>query len=347
MKVEQAIADGRSGKLRAAYLLVGSETFLVERATRLLRAAAIGDRGVPGFNEDVFHGAKSLDGGKVVAAAQTLPMMADRRFLLIRHVDQSSSDCQAALAAYLAAPNPSTVLVMTAHKVAGNTKLGKAAKKHKARFDANAMKGAALRDFAVSEAEARGHTLAPNAAAALLDALGDDLSAIDDAIERLSLFVGAGQRIDEAAVEACVTRVRADTIWALVDAVSMRDAAKASAAAQSLLADREPPLRILAMVARQIRMVAKMRDALARGISAGDAAREAGVPPFKANAMKEAARRFSLQELTRAFDILADTDLMLKGSRVPGDVALHHAVLALCGKAPKPTRVQRPRRSLV
>ncbi len=347
MRIQDAIEEGRTGKLRPAYLLVGSETLLIERAVTTLRRATVGDAGVPGFNEDLFHGAKGLDGNTLLSAVQTLPMMADRRFVLLRHVDQTSADTQGQIAAYLTKPNPSTVLVMTAAKVAGNTRLGRAAKKHRARFDANPLKGAALRQFAADEAKSRGHTLAPRAAQALLDALGEDLSAIDDALERLSLFVGAGQRIDVEAVEACVLRVRADTIWALVDAVSLRDATRASSAASSLLADREPPLRILAMLSRQIRMVAKMRDALARGADSAEAARFAGVPPFKANAMKEAARRFSLTELSRAFDILAETDLMLKGSKVPGDVALQHAVLALCGKAARPQRTPRPRLSQV
>ena len=347
MRIEQAIAQGREGKPRPVYVLVGTETFLIERAIAVLRHATVGEGGIPGFNDDVFHGAKSLEGNTVLAAAQTLPMMSDKRFILLRRVDACSADRVVPLLGYLAEPNPSTVLVMTAEKILGNTKLGRAIKKHKVRVDAQPLKGAELRTFATDEAKGRGHTLEPRAAAALLDCLGDDLSAIDDALERLSLYVGAGQRIDLDAVEACVMRVRADTIWALVDAVSTRDAKTASAAATSMLADREPPLRILAMVARQIRMVAKMRDALARGASSRDAASEAGVPPFKAAAMTEAARRFSLKELSRAFDVLAETDRMLKGSKVPDDVALQQAVLALCGAPLRPEFQKPPRPTLV
>ena len=43
----------------------------------------------------------------------------------------------------------------------------------------------------------------------------------------------------------------------------------------------------------------------------------------------EAARRFTLGDLGRAFDTLAETDLLLKGSKIPGDVALQRAVLEL------------------
>jgi DNA polymerase-3 subunit delta len=197
------------------------------------------------------------------------------------------------------------------------------------------MRGAALAGFAQAEARARGHQLPPDATRALLDAVGDDLSALDDALERLSLYVGAGASIDLDAVEACVSRVRTDTIWALVDGVSARNASRTIAAATSLLEDRQAPLYILSMVARQLRMVARMRDGLAQGMRPEEAAQSAGAPPFKARELTESARRFSLESLAHAFDTIAATDRALKGSRRPEDAVLIEALLALCGPRPR------------
>ena len=89
-------------------------------------------------------------------------------------------------------------------------------------------------------------------------------------------------------------------------------------------------LRILAMVSRQLRMVAKMRQALGTGMSPEDAAREAGAPPFKARDLERAARRFTLPHLANAFSVVAETDGLLKGSRRPEDALLQEAVLRLC-----------------
>lgn len=327
VNVRQAISEARAGQLRPVVLLVGAETLFVERAVAAIRKA-VADGGIAGFNEDLFHAGSKVDPARVVAAAETLPMMASTRFVLLRRVDLLDLDAQAAVAAYCASPSPSTAFVMTAEKLAGNTKLGKATSK--CRFAADALKGQALREHLRLEAEERGHSIAPNAVEALLATLGEDLAALDDALERLSLYVGPGQRVDVAAVEACVTRVKVDSIWALVDAVAMRDVRQASAAAASLLSDREPPLRILALVARQLRTVARMRDALQRGLSDEDAVKAAGAPPFKARALRAAAKRFDFAELTRAFRVLAETDRLLKGSKVPGDVVLERTVLELC-----------------
>jgi DNA polymerase-3 subunit delta len=164
----------------------------------------------------------------------------------------------------------------------------------------------------------------------LLDAVGEDLSAIDDAIERLSLFVGAGQRIDVESVTMCVTRIRVESIWSLVDAIGLKDRRRGMAAAQSLLADREPPLRLLAMVARQLRIVARMRQALSEGLRPQEAAKRAGAPPFKAGDLTESARRFTAESLGNAFALVAETDRALKSSRRPPEVILQNAVLELC-----------------
>jgi DNA polymerase-3 subunit delta len=236
--------------------------------------------------------------------------------------------------------------VLTATKLDKRSKLYKAAAKAGVAYEAQPLKGPALRRFASDEAERRGHALSSRAADALVEAIGDDLAAIDDAAERLSLYVGAGQKIDVDAVEACVTRIATDSIWALVDAVGMRDTKKALHATGSLLGDREPPLRILAMVARQLRIVARMREALSSGKQDKDAALAAGAPPFKARELKESARRFTARDLAAAFATLAAADLALKGSRVPPERVLEDAILSLCaGRAHARERLQRRQRT--
>lgn len=328
MEIDQLIAQARQGQWQPVHVLAGTERFLLERAVRLLRQVSLGD-GPAGFNDDVFHG-KGLSAQKVTSAARTLPMMAEARFVLVRDAEAIASAELEHLVGYLEDPSPSTCVVFVATKMDGRSRFVKAAKKMKAYVEAKELKPPQIRGFIAGEAKARGHVLPQDAAEAMVDALGSDLAAIDDALERLSLFVGEGHPIELGAVEACVTRVRTDTIWALVDSVSVRNSSKALSAASSLLADREPPLRILAMVARQLRMVAKMREALAEGLRGPEAAKRAGAPPFKARDLTEAARRFAMADLRLAFEILAEADLALKGSKRAGPVVLEEAILRLC-----------------
>ena len=316
------------GSLDPVYVLVGTERLLIERVVDAVRKV-VDSMGVPGFNVEVFDG-KGLDAARVISAARTIPMMADTRLVLLRHVDAMTPTEQTNLAEYLDDPSDSTCFLATATKLDGRAKLAKAAKKKGYLIQAKPLRGRELREFIRAEATAREHTIAPQAIEALLDAVGDDLAAIDDAMERLSLFVGAGQRIDAEAVMMCVTRIRVESIWSLVDAIGLKDRRKGISAAQSLLDDREPPLRLLAMVARQLRIVARMREALSEGLRPQEAAKRAGAPPFKAGDLTESARRFTADSLGRAFTLIAETDRALKGSKRPPDVILQDAVLELC-----------------
>jgi DNA polymerase-3 subunit delta len=313
-------------------VLVGTERLLVERAVDAIRKA-VDEMGAAGFNVEVFNG-KGLEAARAISAARTLPMMADKRLVLIRHFDAMTPTEQNVLAAYLDDPAESGCLVMTADKLDGRSKLGKSAKKKGVLIDAKPLRGRELREFIRAEASAREHGIVPQAVETLLDAVGDDLCAIDDAMERLSLFVGAGQRIDADAVMQCVTRIRVESIWSLVDAIGLKDRRKGIAAAQSLLDDREPPLRLLSMVARQLRIVARMREALSEGLRPQEAAKRAGAPPFKAADLTESARRFTATSLGDAFALIAETDRALKSSKRPPDVILQAAVLELCAERP-------------
>lgn len=334
MDISDVIRAAREGQWKPVHVLVGEERFLVERAIELLKKATVGD-GPRGFNDDVFHG-RGLEAKKVSAAARTLPMMATARYVLVRELEDVAAAELDKLADYLEDPSPSTCVVLTGEKLDGRTRFVKAAKKAGVLTEAKPMKAHEVGRFAVSEARDRGHALAGEAAEALVDAVGTDLSALDDALERLSLFVGGKNPIDFGAVEACVTRIRTDSIWALIDAVSARQTKKALAAAGSLLADREPPLKILALVARQLRMVARMREALEARLAPPEAAKRAGAPPFKARELAEATRRFSMSDLAYAFHVLSQADLALKGAKRPGDIVLEETILALCTPGARP-----------
>jgi len=84
------------------------------------------------------------------------------------------------------------------------------------------------------------------------------------------------------------------------------------------------------MVARQVRMVAKMKTALEDGLSQADAVKAAGAAPFKARELADSAKRFTDEDLRRALILLRDADVALKGSKREPEIVMEEAVLALC-----------------
>ena len=109
------------------YVLVGTERLLIDRAVDAVRKA-VDEMGAPGFNVEVFDG-KGLEAAAAISAARTLPMMADKRLVLIRRFDAMTPTEQNNLSEYLKDPSDTACVVMTADKLDGRSKLGKAAKK--------------------------------------------------------------------------------------------------------------------------------------------------------------------------------------------------------------------------
>ena len=347
MDLESLFRSCEKGEPPPICVVVGSERFLIDRAVERIRTSTLGD-GPAGFNDDVFYG-RGLSAVAVTSCARTLPMMAARRFVLVRDADQMGAEELGRLAEALRDPVETASVVILGEKLDGRSKLVKAAKSAGVLIEARELKGAAVRRFVTEEAKRRGHRIGSDAASALVDSLGSDLGAINDALERLGLFVGEGQPIQLPDVERCVTRLRTESVWALVDAIAAKDSKTAVVAAESLLSDREPPLKILALVARQLRMLAKMREALSDGLKPPEAAKRAGAPPFKARELAQASRAFPFADLHAAFGVLAEADLELKGARRPGDAVLQETILRLCrgGSPSRFSSVVRDRRRLV
>jgi DNA polymerase-3 subunit delta len=257
-------------------------------------------------------------------------MLARSRFILVRAAEAIPAGEVDDLCAYMHKPSPEACVVFISEKLDGRSKLAKTAVELSFFHEAASPRPGELPGLIQAEARGRGHALGFEAAQALVDALGADLSALDDALERLSLYVGEGQPIELSAVEASVTHARTDSVWALVDAVGARNTKAAFASAASLLGSQEPPLKILALLARQLRTLARVRGALKSGLKDQEAAQKAGAPPFKARELAQLARRFSDVQLQRAFRTIAEADLNLKGSKVPGPRVLEKAILELC-----------------
>src|SRR5262249_6641984 len=134
----QAIAQAQRGELLPVYVVVGEERFLRDQVVQALRTAALGG-GVAAFNEDKFT-AGEAQVNKVVAAARTVPMMANKRFVLVRGgerwdgvAERGGNDAGLppldVLAAYAQAPIDSTCLVVVFEKIDGRRKLATQGKK--------------------------------------------------------------------------------------------------------------------------------------------------------------------------------------------------------------------------
>lgn len=175
-----------------------------------------------------------------------------------------------------------------------------------------------------------GGQIAPDAAEALAAFVGRDLRRLDQEIAKLVTYAGPGQPITLEAVEALVPDTREASIFAFTDAVARRDARQALSVLHRLLEEGHPPLVLLSMVARQVRVILQVKELQGEGLSASRMARELGVHPYVVEKALRQGAALSYQALERAYRLLLEADRAIKTGAQEPETALDLLVVEMC-----------------
>jgi DNA polymerase-3 subunit delta len=316
------------GDVAPIYCLSG-ERFLVDTAAAAIRAAVLAQAGAAAaFNNDVFD-LKESGMGSALATARTLPMMAKRRLVVGKAIDEVKAADLEPLVAYAEDPNPSTCLLLTADKVDVRLRAFAALRKRGFLHVFAPLRDNALAGWLRLEAKNRGIDIKPDAASALATLAGPDLGRLAQALEQLAIYVGGARAIGVDDVEDLVAETREHAVFELTKAIGMGDVPRALALCANMLRNREPPLRIQFMLARQVRQIWRAKELAAAGASRGDIAAAVGINPYFLDDIMVPARRMSRAALEGALERLYQADLALKTSRVEPDLALSRLVQSL------------------
>ncbi len=322
-----------------AYYLHGEEEFRKEEALRYLVDNAV-DPATRDFNLDQRRGAE-LDAESLASLLAMPPMMAERRVVVIRDVTGLRKDARSELEKYLRTPAPDLLVVLT---VPADTKADKALLDLTVPVDCAPLSGAQVPKWIVGRVEKTlGMSIAPSAVELLQDAVGSDLSQLAVELDKLAAYC-AGREIDEQAVADIVGVRRDETPGRLLDAVAMRDSSLALSLLSGVL--QQPKTGAVPIVM----MLTTQMLALAVGLARRSPARtsqdffavlKSGSSNYTgrswgdaASAWARASGKWSAADLDHALEVLLQTDLALKSSRVSSDEQiLATAILTICGGA--------------
>jgi DNA polymerase-3 subunit delta len=321
------IAAVARGEIAPVYCLSG-ERYLVDAAATAIRAAVLAEAGAgAAFNNDVFDlKEKGLAGA--LATARTLPMMARRRLVVGKAVDEVKAADLEPLVDYAEDPNPATCLVLVADKVDVRFKAFQVLKKRGYLHVFPPLRDQALAGWIRGEARARKLTIAADAAEALATAAGPDLGRLSQALDLLALYAG-GKGITVDDVEDLVAETRERGIFELTKAIGAGNVARALALLTNMLRNREPALRIQFMLARHLRQVWRAKELAASGAGRNEIAAGVGINPYFLDDVLTPARRMSRAALERAFERLYTADVDLKSSKLDPEIALSRLVQTL------------------
>jgi DNA polymerase-3 subunit delta len=312
-------------ELKRAYLLTGSDRPKIERAVRRLRER---------FGEEAIErlSAPVATGEDAVAACNAMGLFAmGGRLVLVDEVERWKPPDAKAIAEYLAAPAPETVLALVGDGLRKDSPLAKALAKNGEVLIYEVSK----RDLPkwIGEQFARhGVKASAEACRALVELVGDNLQELASEVEKLSVWAGHDE-IGPGEVEQIVA-ARADVPpFVLTDAWGRRDVGAVLSACESILerSTRSGEVHMLVgRLAAHVRRVQSCQNLDLAGVRPREAASELKMHPFAAEKAFAQSRNFSLEELRDAIVRLADLDLALKGgSRLPSELELERTLVAI------------------
>lgn len=301
-------------------LVVGEEELLRARAVSEVRSAV---RQVDPQAEEHELAAAGLAMGDL-AEALSPSLFGGRRLVVVTGVHEAAAALADALVAYAKDPDPELTLVLVHAGGKRNEALLKAFRQAGAAEDecAKLTNAGERMTFVRNEVRRAGGRITPDAATALLDAVGNDLRSLSAAASQLVSDFGGS--VDADAV-ARFHRGQAEvTGFTVAERVLVGDHAGSVEMLRWAL-DRGVPHVLLAdAIADGVRTAARVASLGTSNI--GDLARQLKMPPWKVKKAQAQARGWSIPALQQAIGVAAELNADVKGVAASADYALERAV---------------------
>ena len=329
-------------KIYPVYLLYGPEEYLIEEEIQRILDQTLSKK-ERGLNLHLFSGAEH-GGHEVAEAAQTIPMFSRYRFVLLRDADQLEVEAIEPLSKYIQKPSPSTVLVLAAQTLGPWKSHRSQIEKVGRVVEYSRLKGKALISWMKHKMAEKGKVLPDEGAEYLVDVVGDQLFHLESALEKASLMVGEKKTVELSDIEGLVSEVKVSTVFDLTDAIGRQDVEKAITILDKALESKAIPFRkedepskmgdpiplLLSMMARQYRLIWKVKKMMADQPRMEEAARELKMSPWMVRNLIDQGKRFSESSLREGILKCHQADLAVKRGRGPKDLVMEKLVIDLC-----------------
>jgi DNA polymerase-3 subunit delta len=224
MSAEKIIGDWKKGVFKPICWLEGEESYFIDQVMHYAEHKILTESEA-GFNLTIFYG-KDADWTDIINACRRYPMFAERQVVLLKEAQHMRELKR--LEGYLENPLPSTVFVVShkEKKVDGRDKFGKLVKKYDY-FLSEKVKDYKLNEWVQGMIMQQKLEITPTGLTLLVDHIGNDLSRLENEVEKLAINLAGRKKITEDDIEKYIGISKEFNSFELQDALAQKNMAKA------------------------------------------------------------------------------------------------------------------------
>ena len=278
------------------------------------------------------------DANALIAAAETLPFMADKRLVLVlesgmlsgRAKDYDEAKSAAALCEYLQHPPESACIVFYVRdKADGRKKLYAQLKKTAQIVQFNPLDEREMTRWIAKQLKGMGKKIASPTCQKLIFTAGNDLYALSGELEKLAACAGEREEILPEDIDAICVKTTAYRVYDLANTLLRGDAGQALTLSRALIRDGEEPLFLLALLQGECRRMLAVKLLRGAGMQPDAIAGKIGAPPFAVRQMYQQVARYTERQLRDMAQCCMDTEYQVKSGRMALEGALEKTMLQL------------------
>ncbi len=325
----------KAGEIAGVYLFEGAEEYIKQQALRRLCEKLL----PAGMEQMNLTELADPEADALIAAAETLPFLGDKRVVVVRDLDlltsgrkQENEKKAEAVLEYVGRACPSTCLVFYVKgKADGRKKLYAQLKKQGAIVEFHPMDDGECAAWAQRTLKAQGRQMDGETAAKLVFTVGRDAALLKQEMDKLASFAGDRERITPEDIDAVCTKSLECTVFQMVDAQVAGRYGEAFRLLSGMVRGGEDRIGILAMLLRQYRILYHMRCLLEEKTPQQTQAGLLGIPPFAVARTQGQARRYEKERLKAAYDALLAMEYKIKTGQISQEGCAEAALLQLDG----------------